>query len=181
MTRLERLGATRTPVGACGSPKPPTIDQFLTKTRILAATLVAAEHQISRSFERNFRADYLFKILAASKTQITGWCRGRHFGVISFPSSAASYDRVQFGGSRVTHKGWGIQEGDNAARRVAAYRDVCSDPLSLHLPEGELGALPARMLGTQADVGLALAGELYVFCCGSAFFGARPSTYRKIR
>ena len=56
---------------------------------MIAATLVVAELQGSRSFDPLFAEVFFLNFLTAANFQVTSWWRGRQLGLMSFLAAAA--------------------------------------------------------------------------------------------
>ena len=93
--------------------------------------------------------------LIAVNRQIVGRQRGRQLGLIGFVASAPKYSGAEFDGFRVGQKGWGLQKGDYAARRIQAFRDACDFPSIFLASALMMRAWPVRVIGTSADTSLA--------------------------
>ena len=61
---------------------------------LVAATLVAAEFEVSRSFDSRVVEAYIFLVLTAANSQIASLRRGRLPGLISLIDSAATHNEA---------------------------------------------------------------------------------------
>ena len=95
---------------------------------------------------------YIFSLLTAANTQVTGWWRGVRPVLVSLVAAAACLFGVKSYGFAGAHEGWDLYKEAGLVRRTEALRDLGSSESSLHFLALRRGDWPVRLVDTQMQM-----------------------------
>ena len=98
----------------------------------IAATVIVAAVQGSRSFDRTFPEACVSRFLSAGNTRAAGRRRGKQPGSASFLPATAFFDGMEFCGYAVALGTWALYKDAGLALGAGALRDMMTPPFFLH-------------------------------------------------
>ena len=142
--------------------------QAFTHTRVqlrTAATLCAAELQVSREIQAPELELRIFKLATSPNDLVTGWRKGRQLGLIQFLAEAGKSNGSVYTYAWAFRRGWGLDPEATPARHLQAINALKSFPPIIHLTDWEIGACPVLLAGTQTALSWGrIINYLYSFC-----------------
>ena len=120
----------------------------------IAATLCAAEPEVSRKIQQLELEPHIFDFAASANELVTSSRKGRQPGLVKFSAGAGKSNGAVNTLNCAFYRGWGLAPEARPARYMQGLKDLKNFPPCLHLAAWKIGDWPVLMAGAQTTMSL---------------------------